>query len=139
VSAEDLLAEARRQVQEELVAFAAPLADDVFVKINRAVERRDAWSIRRESHDWSGAPGLAILRLADAVDAVVLEEEREWERTGLIRCSDCGTRVRTRTLESLPEHRCIERQQANRSRDRVNAGLASVFFRMGPPTDKDRE
>ncbi|MER8002945.1 hypothetical protein [Streptomyces sp. NPDC095613] len=45
------------------------------------------------------------------------QEERERERTGLIPCSDCGTMVRTRTLESLPEHRCIQRQRARRERE----------------------
>jgi hypothetical protein len=53
-------------------------------------------------------------------EALIENEEREWIRTGRISCADCGTLVRTRTLESLPEHRCIERQRARRERDIAN-------------------
>lgn len=45
------------------------------------------------------------------------QEEREWERTGRIPCSDCGTMVRTETLETLPAHNCIVRQRARRQRE----------------------
>jgi hypothetical protein len=31
--------------------------------------------------------------------------------TGTVICDSCGSRVRTRTLVSLPEHRCSERQR----------------------------
>ncbi|MFF8932396.1 hypothetical protein ACF1AO_34600 [Streptomyces longwoodensis] len=44
-------------------------------------------------------------------------DELDWQRTGRIQCADCGTSVRTRTLESLPEHRCTERQRARRERE----------------------
>ena len=30
--------------------------------------------------------------------------------TGSVLCDDCGSRVRTQTLESLPPHRCTERR-----------------------------
>ncbi|MCX5000968.1 hypothetical protein [Streptomyces longwoodensis] len=44
-------------------------------------------------------------------------EALDWQRTGRIQCADCGTSVRTQTLESLPEHRCTERQRARRERE----------------------
>ncbi|MEU1663530.1 hypothetical protein ABZ547_07940 [Streptomyces sparsogenes] len=47
-------------------------------------------------------------------EALIENEERDWERTGRIRCSDCGHMVRTQTLVSLPPHRCTEHQQARR-------------------------
>ncbi|MGW2740668.1 hypothetical protein ACWC4D_41570 [Streptomyces sp. NPDC001288] len=57
-------------------------------------------------------------RLMDRLheQALAENEERDWHRTGRIRCDDCGTSVRTRTLESLPEHRCSQRQRARRER-----------------------
>lgn len=51
-------------------------------------------------------------------DEAVHQEEREWERTGLISCSDCGTVVRTKTLETLPPHNCTERQRADRAAEK---------------------
>lgn len=41
-------------------------------------------------------------------------EYEEWFRTGKTRCDDCGTLVRCTNLESLPPHRCTERQRARR-------------------------
>ena len=54
--------------------------------------------------------------LLDRLHAQALDEdeERTWQRTGRIRCQDCGTTVRTRTLISLPEHGCSRRQMARR-------------------------
>ncbi|MFJ6729388.1 hypothetical protein ACIQPQ_31250 [Streptomyces sp. NPDC091281] len=49
-------------------------------------------------------------------DALAENEERDWWRTGRIPCSDCGTVVRTKTLETLPPHNCTARQQARRER-----------------------
>jgi hypothetical protein len=49
--------------------------------------------------------------------ALAENEERDWYRTGRIPCSDCGTLVRTQTLETLPPHRCTERQRARRERE----------------------
>ena len=46
--------------------------------------------------------------------ALVENEERDWQHTGIIPCSDCGTRVRTQTLETLPFHNCTQRQRARR-------------------------
>lgn len=40
---------------------------------------------------------------------------QEWLATGRLECSDCGTSVRCDNLESLPPHRCTERQQARRA------------------------
>lgn len=37
-------------------------------------------------------------------------DQIDWQRTGRFPCGDCGTLVRTETLESLPPHRCAERQ-----------------------------
>ena len=56
-------------------------------------------------------------RLMDRLheEALIENEERDWYRTGRIRCADCGTRVQTRTLESLPEHRCSQMQRARRT------------------------
>lgn len=45
-------------------------------------------------------------------EALIENEERDWYRTGRIPCSDCGTVVRTKTLETLPPHNCTERQLA---------------------------
>ncbi|MER5420365.1 hypothetical protein [Streptosporangium roseum] len=36
------------------------------------------------------------------------DAEADFRTTGTVRCADCGTRVRPRTLESLPPHNCIE-------------------------------
>ncbi|MGW1606579.1 hypothetical protein [Streptomyces eurythermus] len=44
-------------------------------------------------------------------------EVLDWERTGRIQCADCGTMVRTQALETLPEHRCTERQRVRRERE----------------------
>lgn len=44
-------------------------------------------------------------------------EELNWERTGRITCSDCGTLVRTQTLETLPPHHCTARQRFRRERE----------------------
>ncbi|MFJ3141710.1 hypothetical protein ACIPJM_04565 [Streptomyces halstedii] len=49
-------------------------------------------------------------------EALDENEERDWYRTGLIPCHDCGTTVRTKTLETLPPHGCTRRQQARRER-----------------------
>lgn len=48
-------------------------------------------------------------------EALAEDEERTWQQTGRIRCSDCGTSVRTATLVSLPDHRCSQRQAARRT------------------------
>lgn len=58
-------------------------------------------------------------RILDRLHQEALDEaeERDWYRTGRIPCHDCGTTVRTKTLETLPEHRCIQRQQARRERE----------------------
>jgi hypothetical protein len=45
------------------------------------------------------------------------DAEAEFAATGQVRCDDCGTLVRPRTLESLPPHGCSERQQARRQRE----------------------
>lgn len=57
-------------------------------------------------------------RLMDRLhaEALIEHEEREWERTWLIPCSDCGTVVRTPNLETLPPHNCTERQRRNRQK-----------------------
>ncbi|MYU24663.1 hypothetical protein [Streptomyces sp. SID8352] len=47
-------------------------------------------------------------------DALIENEERDWWRTGRIRCADCGTMLRTKTLETLPPHNCTQRQRARR-------------------------
>ena len=54
-----------------------------------------------------------LARITDRLhaEALVENEERDWYRTGLIPCSDCGTVVRTKTLETLPPHNCTERQR----------------------------
>ncbi len=44
-------------------------------------------------------------------EALAEDEERAWQRTGRIPCSDCGRTVRTDTLLSLPEHGCTQRQR----------------------------
>ncbi|MFJ3089043.1 hypothetical protein [Streptomyces sp. NPDC086838] len=50
-------------------------------------------------------------------EALIENEERDWYRTGRIPCQDCGFTVRTKTLESLPEHGCTQRQQAKQERE----------------------
>ena len=47
--------------------------------------------------------------------------------TGSVLCDDCGTRVRPRTLESLPQHNCAERARQRREDARANALLDDVF------------
>lgn len=34
----------------------------------------------------------------------------DFAATGSVLCDDCGSRVRPRTLESLPPHNCMERR-----------------------------
>ncbi|MFD0352923.1 hypothetical protein ACFVHW_04125 [Streptomyces sp. NPDC127110] len=41
---------------------------------------------------------------------------RHWLATGEVECADCGTTVRCENLETLPDHRCTERQRARRIR-----------------------
>ncbi|MFG3046289.1 hypothetical protein ACGFZR_15335 [Streptomyces sp. NPDC048241] len=53
-------------------------------------------------------------------EALIENEERDWYRTGRIRCDDCGTMVRTQTLESLPPHNCVQRMFARREREAAN-------------------
>jgi hypothetical protein len=38
------------------------------------------------------------------------DPEADFAATGSVVCDDCGARLRPRTLESLPEHGCVERQ-----------------------------
>lgn len=40
------------------------------------------------------------------------DAEADFAETGSVLCADCGTRVRPRTLESLPPHGCVEKQRA---------------------------
>lgn len=42
------------------------------------------------------------------------DPEADFAATGSVLCDDCGARVRPRTLESLPPHRCAERQRQSR-------------------------
>lgn len=42
-------------------------------------------------------------------------------KTGTVVCDDCGSRVRPRTLESLPPHNCTERAAARRAREAEEA------------------
>lgn len=44
-------------------------------------------------------------------------DQLDWERTGRIPCSDCGTVVRTDTLETLPAHNCAAHQRARSERE----------------------
>lgn len=55
-----------------------------------------------------------VERITDRLheQALIENEERDWYRTGRIRCADCGASVRTRTLEALPEHRCAQKRRA---------------------------
>lgn len=46
----------------------------------------------------------------------------DFAATGTVRCDDCGARVRPRTLESLPEHGCVERQRARRAASQTEEG-----------------
>ncbi|MFF7411687.1 hypothetical protein [Streptomyces lydicus] len=57
-----------REVQENLVLLAAPLADQARDLLKTAMDARDAETILREGHDWSGRIGLLILELAERVD-----------------------------------------------------------------------
>ncbi|WP_185899751.1 hypothetical protein [Streptomyces sp. WAC07061] len=67
---------------------------------------------------------LGIGHLVEVPDALapgkdMPEDEQDWYRqwlvTGELECADCGTTVQCTNLESLPPHRCAERQQARRS------------------------
>jgi hypothetical protein len=49
--------------------------------------------------------------------------------TGSVVCDDCGSRVRTRTLESLPPHNCTER-----ARERRAATLLAIANDQGEET-----
>jgi hypothetical protein len=48
--------------------------------------------------------------VVNVVKVVVYDVRRDFVENGSVLCDDCGGRVRTRTLESLPEHGCVERQ-----------------------------
>lgn len=53
---------------------------------------------------------------AAAVTAmVVYDGARDFADNGSVLCEDCGSRVRPRSLESLPEHGCTEREKARRA------------------------
>lgn len=38
------------------------------------------------------------------------DTEADFRATGSVLCDDCGSRLRPRTLESLPPHNCTERR-----------------------------
>lgn len=75
-------------------------------------------SARNEILNWQTSRARYEAEYNRASDglASAREEEAEWQRTGRIRCDDCGTMVTTRTLVTLPDHRCTQRQAARRRR-----------------------
>jgi hypothetical protein len=60
----------------------------------------------RHAHWW--IPRVAVWGVIE-YDAAA-----DFAESGGVLCDDCGTRLRPRTLESLPEHGCTERQRARR-------------------------
>lgn len=52
------------------------------------------------------------------------DPEVDWENSGFAICDSCGCRIKTPTLEQLPEHECTVRQRENR------ALLAAVATRL---------
>lgn len=42
------------------------------------------------------------------------DAEADFRATGSVLCDGCGSRVRPRTLESLPPHNCTERARLRR-------------------------
>lgn len=53
-----------------------------------------------------------------ALEADDLTPDELHEITGFARCADCGHLMRAKTLVSLPEHRCSQRQAVRRDRER---------------------
>ncbi|MFI6512884.1 hypothetical protein ACIBCT_35230 [Streptosporangium sp. NPDC050855] len=47
-------------------------------------------------------------------DVITYDGDADYHESGGVLCDDCGKRVRPRSLESLPEHGCTERQHARR-------------------------
>ena len=68
--------------------------------------RHEAWAV----------PAVNVTRV------VVYDVDRDFIENGSVLCDDCGARVRRRTLESLPEHGCVERQRARRDASRTEEG-----------------
>ena len=64
----------------------------------------------RRSPPWRGRP--AVTAPDPNYDPVA-----DFIATGSVICDNCGSRVRTRTLESLPPHNCTERARARRARE----------------------
>lgn len=102
------LAEARQNVMEALITLPAWDADRVRILVDAAIHDGDSDAVRLEGQKWDSWAGRALVYLADRMD------EESWFLTGKVRCADCGTTVRARTLESLPEHRCSERRRSRR-------------------------
>lgn len=50
--------------------------------------------------------------MSHVVEAVQYDVERDFHQNGQAMCDDCGLRMRVLSLESLPGHGCLERQQA---------------------------
>jgi hypothetical protein len=66
---EPSLREKLRAVEEELIAFAAPLADQTRDRVREAVGRGDVEAVRHEGNAWSGSVGLSILDLSDELES----------------------------------------------------------------------
>lgn len=69
--AERAVAEARAAVHEFLWPLAAPEADrarEAIARLEAAIRRHDAETVRTEGHQWSGEAGRAILHAADLIN-----------------------------------------------------------------------
>ncbi|MBD3004684.1 hypothetical protein IEJ02_11320 [Streptomyces sp. 5-10] len=105
--------EAHRVVHEDLVTIAAWEADRVRDLIDSAVARRDAETVRREGHQWSGRIGLVILELADRIEEVQRVDE-----------------FVTHLASQDPEH-----LEADRAEAWGGAGRSAVARRAAKPAD----
>jgi hypothetical protein len=67
-------------------------------------------------HETWAVPAVNVTRV------VVYDVHRDFVENRSVLCDDCGARVRPRTLESLPEHGCAERQRARRATSQTEEG-----------------
>lgn len=74
--------------------------------IGASDSRHEAWAV----------PAVNVTKV------VVYDVHRDFIENRSVLCDDCGARVHPRTLESLPEHGCVRRQQARRAASQGEEG-----------------
>jgi len=60
---------------------------------------------------------MTLRRPTVAVPDPTYDPVADFIETGSVICDNCGSRVHTRTLETLPPHNCTERARARKARE----------------------